>query len=296
LRLSEEDLDASPAFKAFVRMHKRNMRAIDRWSAPFFNFIERHAYEVWAFLFGLAFVISLFVPEPIYALTLSFWFFMWLSAFHAIYSRGVTTAGMRKIDYWYLSAGALGVLFFAIQYSDQRDDYLKLAFKRYVQERAWTARADVANDHSSYKFFACRVLEAEAYAEPHCKKAGELGDQIGDPYEAKHGAFESAFTDFEDFLSGREGLGDRENTTDRDKEELSRLVALLRLRLASGLSIIREDERAPIPPATRAPRNLNLVEALLGVGQTLLWPFLIALALALRLTKVTIELKRWTQD
>jgi protein O-GlcNAc transferase len=35
---------------------------------------------------------------------------------------------------------------------------------------------------------------------------------------------------------------------------------------------------------------------LFGIGQTVLWPFILSLALALRITKVTIEIEKWARD
>jgi hypothetical protein len=61
-----------------------------------------------------------------YTSQLVIWFFLWLSFFHAVFAFnfGLTATGIRKIDYWYLGVAAIGVLFFAISYADQRTEYL----------------------------------------------------------------------------------------------------------------------------------------------------------------------------
>lgn len=79
-------------------------------------------------------------------------------------------------------------------------------------------------------------------------------------------------------------------------------IEQLRLRpeLFSRLSIVRInlDEWANymrLMPTTTASTSNEFTDILFGVGQLVVWPFLLSYALALRLTKVTIDVFEWAK-
>lgn len=52
---------------------------------------------------------------------------------------------------------------------------------------------------------------------------------------------------------------------------------------------------AAMPPAPRLADEFTLWDFIIGLGQTALWPFILAVAFAVRLTKVTIEVFEWAK-
>jgi hypothetical protein len=71
-------------------------------------------------------------------------------------------------------------------------------------------------------------------------------------------------------------------------------MMLLQAKASDAAKAIAENDAIPLwlPPPKQ---SMTVNQVLFGIGQTLLWPFALAIALALRITRVSVEVKNWAR-
>jgi hypothetical protein len=245
---------------------------------------------------GLAFYFS-FEQEFDYAVKLVIWFVFWLSVFHAYYAfkRALTMRSARQIDYWYLGIAGIGVVFFAISYSEQRVDYLGQFERGRVETNAEDAASKVKYVVGQYLSIACDLADTQATTEEDCDRAQELFRASRKPLTTE--ALAGLRSDFSKVYEAEKKKKPEHEKQGDGYRRYQLSYAMERVQQATEYAIetIKRNESMPAwqPPPRR---ERDTFKVLLGLGQVVLWPFILALALALRITKVTIEVQRWAKD
>jgi len=247
-----------------------------------------------AVISGGSFYLS-FEEELDYAIKLVLWFVFCLAVFHCYYAfkRALTMRNARKIDYWYLSIAAVGVLFFSISYSDQRVDYLGQFEKRKVESSAETGVVNLRRVVAQYLNIACNLSSPTSEAE--CDSAQDVFKSSRRPFTTE--LMEKFRLDFSKFYeTERErGAGIQKRVNEFSRRALLDVMGRVQFSIDDAGERMRLNDATPVwqMPAKQGPDRYKI---LMGLGQVVLWPSILALALALRITKVTIEVKRWAQD
>jgi hypothetical protein len=220
-------------------------------------------------------------------LALAFLFF--LSSSHANYAMmpNLTQRTVRRIDYWYLGAGTIGLFLFAIQYSTQRDTTLSRVYVKVHQAGEAPLRADVDKQFAYLTGFLCDTVAREAQrSKAPCEAIKRLAPGLKPSMTPEEiVAFQERFSKEVTLAYGRLFRVDQLETIPH---------------LFSSFSVleIRVDEwRKHLEGAPKFqvnPRDED-TELLFGLGQWIVWPFLFAYALALRITKVTIDVFEWAK-
>ena len=201
-----------------------------------------------------------------YAVGLMLWFSLWLVIFHVWFWLQIplTENAVRLIDYFYLGAAAISLFFYAHQVHEQRWDYLVKASLPPFEISELMVSLD-------------RFVEAACSAGSTNKECSAGKEVVAKLDGRKLGVV--------DYLLMRERLDDLKS--ERFGPLVERIRSLLWL---ASTRLFREEKAAP-----KSPRLPDGGDAVLSLGQTVLWPFVLALALALRLTKVTIEIFGWSK-
>jgi hypothetical protein len=240
-------------------------------------------------LAGVTAVVSLLLLIASWRLELGFtvyvvlWFVLWLGIFHWGFANtsGLTQTQVRKIDYWYLGASAVAIFLAASLLPTQRNEYLKKIPLPAFQ------KADVIRDVQEYVHWSCddRLVPPA----PHqCAAANSLRDRLSGTGEVDYANEAERFQ----AMLVQERSPQQRDTEIEQKFYRFEQVVLEDLNFgAYYFQTLREREadksKGRYPPA---------IETLyLGV-QTFMWPFLLVMALALRLTKTTIEVSGWATD
>ena len=212
---------------------------------------------------------------------------MFLSTTHSNYAfaQNLTQRRVRTIDYWYLGAAAFGLLLFAAAYSNQRETVLTKVLVVAHQSAEAPIREDVFASLTDLSKFLCDEVILRASPTP-CEGLKKFRAEI------------------KPHLSPEEIKGLSEKFTKDVVLPYGRIFPLEKLRadpsLFSPLSIIqvRLNDWAAFmrnaPPQTASQRDEES-EIIFALGQLVIWPFLLAYALALRVTKVTIDVFEWAK-
>lgn len=288
-----------------VRRHWRLIRLsrISKWRV--FRVVETNPERLvaaaiaagWAIASGIGFTYS-FIWDLDFAFKLTFWMIFFLAAFHVFFAlhRRLTTRLVKEIDYYYLGIAAVGVLFFSIGYSDQRSAYLGQLGKETAASEAASSRATITRGVDSYVEMSCQL--PGHWAAKHCENAKLLSTFTRKAYSATE--LQATLDVFNEFVLADSTEGPGKDLTE-DQNTLLRVVDLVRMLSALqtvmkfGVQSIKNDDETPVwVPPPRSETGLSGV--LYGLGQTILWPFMLALALALRIAKVTVEVRKWARD
>jgi hypothetical protein len=240
-------------------------------------------------LAGVTAVVSLLLLIASWRLELGFtvylilWFVLCLAIFHTGFANtsGLTQTQVRKIDYWYLGASAVAVFLAASLLPTQRNEYLKKIPLPAFQ------KTDVIRDVQEYIRWSCD--EQLVPPAPHqCAAAKTLKDRLSGTDEVDYAAEAERFR----------AMRLRENSPQERDTEIERQFYRFELVVLEDLDFgayyfqtLREREEdksgGRFPPS---------IEALYLGLQTFLWPFVLVIAIALRLTKTTIEVYGWATD
>jgi hypothetical protein len=214
-------------------------------------------------------------------------FLSFLSTTHSNYAftQNLTQRKVRRIDYWYLGTAAIGLLLFAAAYSNQREIVLTKIFVAAHQSGEEPIREQVVSSLKDLSTFLCGDVMVRASATP-CEGLKRFSEEI------------------KPHLTAEQIKGLREKFSTAVTMPYSRMFPIEKLKanpsLFSPLSVIqvRLDDWAAYmqsaPAQTAAPRDEE-AEIVYGLGQLVIWPFLLAYALALRITKVTIDVFEWAK-
>ena len=214
-------------------------------------------------------------------------FCMFLSSAHSNYSMAVnlTQRKVRRIDYWYLGAATLSMLLFAAAYSNQRNvviTKITLLAHRSAEE---PILKKVVSSFAELSKFLCEepIVRASPRA---CAGLKKLSAEI------------------KPHLSPEKIMSLSEQFTKDVVLPYGRLFSLEKLekepRVFSPLSAVQlrlEDwaEFMRFAPSQAAAESDEQSEIMFGLGQWVIWPFLLAYALALRIAKVTIDIFEWAR-
>jgi hypothetical protein len=262
-------------------------------------------------LFGTALFLSFFLWKAGYATRLAIWFLFSLCAFHAIFSsfRRLTPYHTKLIDYPYLGAAALGLILATIHYAEQREAYLDQYNDLHFQYVERQHRDRLRLHLESYKKDVCERKSVSRLLALHCQFAGEV-DRFAssDSSSERRGESASSIEAMVNAIS--QGENDRRSEIfeifralerSPDHEELAERLRHLRQSIAPStydqvvvsFKIVYEDVRRRAAELPARIRDRTFLDVALAIGVTALWPFIIVLALALRITKVTIEVRGW---
>jgi len=213
---------------------------------------------------------------------------------HYAFDKKLTETRIKLIDYMYLGVVVIGVLLFAYAYGDQRR-VATLEFQKAVELPMGVALQAV---HSDFLRLAqlCggpRIPIAQVI----CKDSHDLdvslaenrtGDQLANEW--------NTLRDLIDVLpSALGGQGDEaRQVVERIKENLGGYLGLKKLDEMLGTRNQLKDRLVPSDLETTLLRMFETGTR--TMGQFVVWPLLLLLALALRITKVTIEILCWGQQ
>jgi hypothetical protein len=221
-------------------------------------------------------------------------FFWFLSLFHAgyAYAQNLTQRQVRKIDYWYLGAATLGMLLFALGVTNQREVIVGRSLDMIYKEQERIQREIVIDKAKAYKAVVCDQDTIKLTKAP-CDHADDYLKilQVG-PAPQKMKELEATFNqnNIRDLVEIRRK---------RDAAKLDpgggstdpMLVASVDIKMA--MEQLRGWRILTPPPEAPARTFDERAELMLGIGQMIVWPFLLAFALALRIAKVTVDVFAW---
>lgn len=212
-------------------------------------------------------------------------FFWFLSSFHSNYAMmsNLSQRAVRRIDYWYLGAGTIGLFLFAFQYSTQRDTTLSRVYIKVHQAGEAPLRTEVDKQFAYLNEFLCEKFpRAKAPCEAIKKIAPDLKPSMT---PAEITVFQERFSKEVTLAYGRLFRLDQLDSI----QGLFSSFSALQVRMDDWRKYLEE-----APKFQANPRDED-TELLFGLGQWFVWPFLFAYALALRITKVTIDVFEWAK-
>lgn len=214
-------------------------------------------------------------------------FLMFISTTHSNYAlaESLTQRKVRKIDYWYVGAAAIGLLLFAAGYSYQRELVLTRLFVAAHQSGEVPVREKVVLSLTNVSNFLCSTEMARSSRTP-CEGAKRFAAEIKphltvDQIKALGDMYDKWVTLPYGQMFSLEQL--------QQKPELFSPVVIVKIRLDDWAEYMRNP-----PQRTVSPRDEE-AEILFGLGQLVIWPFFLAYALALRITKVTVDVFEWAK-
>jgi hypothetical protein len=220
-------------------------------------------------------------------------FFLFLAFFHAHYAFkvGLKRSTVKKIDYYYLSIAAIGALLTAVGYSSQRDVVIGHVSTEFYKAGSVSQTSQVRERIVAFKELACSE-KAARLTDALCDRANKLSKDIGNDLtrtqvEELTGSFRTGFV--RDIASVRKKIRDELGAERADQfTELYVQAAVEVLMSLSNLHDWKPDKKTQTASATD-----ELNDLMYDFGRIFIGPFLLAWSLALRITKVTIELSEW---
>lgn len=214
-------------------------------------------------------------------------FFLCLFGEHSRYAfaENLSQIKVRTIDYWYLSAATIGLFLASVGYSTQRDATIARVTDKFYEFAEPKAVADVQTEMGKFSNFLCVQLAPKANEAcaglkkliPEVRMGrspAEIASILKEFWRNVEAPYSELFS--ADQLSKIEVF---QPVIDiQTKIENWQKLAELATNMAKGQSKVDE--------ATRI---------LLEIGEWIIWPFLLAYALALRITKVTIDVFEWAK-
>ena len=219
---------------------------------------------------------------------LGLFFCVFLFGEHSKYAimENLSQRKVRRMDYWYLSAATIGLFLAAFGYSTQRDTTIARFNEKMYEAGEPSFIATVNESMNSLSKFLCVDL---VRAKEACAGAKKVASEIRPGRSAK------------EIASISEELQEKvliPYVRIFPSDELSKNPNMLLPIVSVQVKIGDWKEYAEQAPKTDGIRSKidDETEILLGVGQWIVWPFLLAYALALRITKVTIDVFEWAKQ
>jgi hypothetical protein len=238
---------------------------------------------------------------------LAAWFGAFLGGFHAYFAFRLdwTTADNRALDYYYLGTAALSLLLFAGTYENQRAKFIEMVALDIEQQLADGFKKRLRAETAYYRDEAC-ATETER-GKRHCEKANELSLWINSDHNAEE--TKQAADGFDAFVAS-DLAGYPLQWVTRNEQGVDIAVTRNVTRRPEGMlwygppavqkafkDLLAFEAKSQKHPRSNDIQNyLEPPNVWLGFGQTVLWPFVLAIAFALRITKTTIEVRKWTVD
>ena len=228
-------------------------------------------------------IIGWFEPRYSFMFSLIFSFFAWLFLFHAIFGFAnlLSAAQARAIDYVYLGVAAAGVFVLALNYEGRRQDYDFSEKREQLHNKFLSASGDVGLQLARIDSAVCGRSSREKPLFPfHCKLIEKLDWEnlkIGSvPDEGKISLEEF----MRQFLPAPVG---QEDAFERAQRNFSILKEAREKEFAAADDLRFHESRAKTDRDVRDESH--------GLFT---WPFILAFAFALRLTRTTIDVFDWT--
>jgi hypothetical protein len=227
---------------------------------------------------------------------LAVWFFLILSVWHLAFSLmvGLTATGVRMIDYYYLSIAAIGVFVLAGNASQMRSELERESAERgrEIYSRSQMAlqskRQDAVTAATNYRNVVCN---AQFFTdEEECSFGGSLVEMLQrDNVTASQ--VETAFGEVQ-MRNNTSGPLNFHTLSPKQRELLDPPYDdLTERRLPVLAAELKVSEQAKQQSVYNPPEPLS---RFVRLYQSFMWPFILAAAFAIRLTKVTIEVGDWT--
>ena len=226
-----------------------------------------------------------------YTLILIVWFFVLLSFFHAWFALNPPTPrGVKQIDYWYLGATVVGFILLAAggENDQKRGAVISTSLSRIFGTIDQDYASILQRDLAFYERVSC-VDSTSALLADHCQKAREL--QADASNEATGHDLENVTNRFLDFQHLRQ------RATNRSKRDNAQIQAddaatnvEVALKFASYARVLRDWATNSQERSHQVQPNLYL-----DLAKIIGWSLFVALALALRITKVTIDVFDWAR-
>lgn len=237
---------------------------------------------------GLICFIGIFVAhrmEAGFIVHLGLTFFLCLSGEHYKYAfiENLSQRKVRRMDYWYLSAATIGLFLAAFGYSTQRDTTIARFNEKMYEAGEPSVIATLNESMDSLSKFLCVDFPR---AKELCAGLKKVASEI------RPGRSPAEITSILEVLEQKVTMPYiRLFPSDEFSKNRNFLVPVITVQIKI------EDwktyaEQAPKVDGIRSKID-DETEILLGVGQWIVWPFLLAYALALRITKVTIDVFEW---
>lgn len=214
-------------------------------------------------------------------------FLIFISTMHSNYAlaQNLTQRKVRKIDYWYVGAAAIGLVLFAAGYSNQRDLVLTKLFVAAHRSGEESLREKVSSSLADVSKFLCRA-EMVRSSGTSCEGAKRFAAEVK-PYLTADQikALGDTYDKWVILPYGQMFTTEQLNS----HPEFFSPVVIVKIRLDDWAEYMRN-----APTEAASPRDEE-AEILFGLGQLVIWPFFLAYALALRITKVTVDVFEWAK-
>lgn len=233
----------------------------------------------------MVFGFSIFREDVPFLITLGAWFSLWFFACHwaAASHTGLTAAQSRAIDYVYLGVATAGVFVLAMNYEEDRYEYRQNQYVEEAKVQLQKTKENLDGILVRQQQTLCQLNIVSSMPE-YCAQAKQLVLDYRAEDRAKDTAEGSRAINL--YLSNVHPPKDADET----KKQLYRIVEneLMMVRsfqLSVTTDIHHIEFQKPMPREQEAH----------PAWQVFTWPFILAFALALRLTRTTIEVFDWTK-
>jgi hypothetical protein len=247
-------------------------------------------------LFGIGFVCCLhyflgFVP----ALVCAFGMVLCLSHAYFAFKRNLPQRTVRKIDYWYVGSAAVGLVLFAANYAKDRDATINRNVDLVVSFVGPTMLESIKKDLAILNSEACKASITDVSTLP-CSKINDAQSKINISLSAPEiEAIESSisYPNIVKNTTVEENILAESKANGKDwRSHPFYLSAMTASDSLGAWKFFVSSNEARRPKSS--PPN-EFFEMMLGLGRYFLWPFILAFALAIRLTKVTIDVYEWAK-
>lgn len=229
-------------------------------------------------------VLATFAWSDSYLARLAACFLLFLFVFHWLFGakHNLTATQVRMIDYAYLGIAALGIFLFALNQEEKRYEYVQLEVQDEGRRQLERSRLNLANGLIDLERAACMPATVQRMPQ-YCERVKQL--------KVAFAAEDASETNMKYSVTVNEYLASVSppSSSDQYSTQLYRQIEsanerLKSLELSVRIAIQHIKIQAPLPPDDIRDSTYGLFT----------WPFILAFAFALRITKTTIEVLGWT--
>ncbi len=229
-------------------------------------------------------VIATFFWDDSYLFRLAACFVLFLFAFHWMFGakRNLTATQARMIDYAYLGIAATGIFIYAMNQEDKRYEYRQLEVQDEGRNGLLKSLVVLENSLIDLQGAACAPAAVQVMPQ-HCERVKQL--MVAFAAQKPSEENQAFIRIVKDYLSSVPSHA----TSDEYSLQLYRRIEsaneyLKHRSLSVEIAILHIKVQEPLPPPDIRETTIY------GLFT---WPFILAFAFALRITKVTIEVLDW---
>lgn len=211
--------------------------------------------------------------------------FLCLTHSNYAFTQNLTQRKVRRIDYWYLGAATIGLFLAAFGYSSQRGTTIVRLNEKIYEAGEPSVIGPVNEGMGSLSKFLCVDLVRAKEACAGLKKVASEIRPGRSPAEIA-----SILEEFKQRVTLPFARIFPSDVLSKDPNMLLPVVSV-EIKIEDWKTYA---EQAPQVDESRSKMD-DETEIMLEVGQWVIWPFLLAYALALRITKVTIDVFEWVK-